>query len=262
MEQFFSKRWIDAEVRPGKQGGGFCAQTIPELHPYILVNYTGNLRDVMTVAHELGHGLHQVLAAKKVGILESEAPLTLAETASVFGEMLIFEDLLEKEKNPKRRLALLAGKIDDHFATVFRQIAMTDFELRSHEAGLAEGELASEKLSDLWIEANAEFYKDSVGLTPGYRHGWKYIPHFVHSPFYCYAYAFAQLFVLTLFRQYKENKNDFVPKYLEMLSCGGSKKPAQLAAILGLDIAHPSFWRSGLALLEEWVQEAEQLSRV
>ncbi len=259
-EMFFEKKWIDAEVRPGKRGGGFCAQTTPELHPYILVNYTGSLRDVMTVAHEVGHGLHQVLAGKRVGILESGAPLTMAETASVFGEMLIFEKVLEKERDPVKRLSLLAGKIDDNFATVFRQIALTDFELLAHENGLREGELSADRLSDLWIAANASLYGESVTLTPAYRHGWKYIPHFIHSPFYCYAYAFAQLFVFALFRKYKESPKAFIPLYFEILSLGGSRKPEEIAAIASLDIQKPDFWNLGLGVLEELVSEAEALA--
>ncbi|MBI3265574.1 MAG: M3 family oligoendopeptidase [Chlamydiae bacterium] len=238
-EQFFSKRWIDAEIREGKQGGGFCASTTPNLHPYILVNYTGSLRDVMTVAHELGHGLHQYLAGKRVGILESDSPLTLAETASVFGEMLIFEKILKNQNAPEKRLALICGKIDDNFATVFRQIALTHFELSAHTQGLEKGELSDQAFSDAWIEANREIYQESVILTESYRQGWKYIPHFVHTPFYCYAYAFAQLFVLSLFQKYKMNKTDFTPKYLEMLSLGGSKKPVEIANLMGLDLRDP-----------------------
>ncbi|MBI3316346.1 MAG: M3 family oligoendopeptidase [Candidatus Omnitrophica bacterium] len=258
-ERFFTERWIDAEVREGKQGGGFCCQTTPDLHPYILVNYTGTVRDVMTVAHELGHGLHQVLS-QKAGILESSAPLTMAETASVFGEMLIFDQLFDNEKDPGNRLALLCGKIDDNFSTVFRQVAMTDFELSAHESGLKEGELSSEVISDLWMRANAAMYGDSVTLTENYRHGWKYIPHFIHSPFYCYAYAFAQLFVLSLYAEYRKNKTAFVPRYLEMLSLGGSKKPGEIAAVGGIDIHRPGFWRSGLQFLEEMVARAETLA--
>ncbi len=258
-EQFFTKKWIDAEVREGKQGGGFCCQTTPALHPYILVNYTGSLRDVMTVAHELGHGMHQYLA-RRSGILESDAPLTMAECASVFGEMLIFEKILEKETDPKKRLALLCGKIDDNFATVFRQITMTDFELLAHETGLKEGELSAERLSDFWIQVNAGFYGPSVTLTDNYRHGWKYIPHFVHSPFYCYAYAFAQLFVLSLFQKYKEDPKSFIPKYFEMLSLGGSKKPEEIAKLAGLDIKNKDFWKSGLKILEGLVVQAEKLA--
>jgi oligoendopeptidase F len=259
-EQFFAKRWIDAEVREGKQGGGFCCQTTPDLHPYILVNYTGTVRDVMTVAHELGHGLHQFLS-RKAGILESGAPLTMAETASVFGEMLIFDKLFENEKDPENRLALLCGKIEDNFSTVFRQIAMTDFELTAHEHGLREGELSAETLGDLWIKANARMVGNSVILTDNYRHGWKYIPHFIHSPFYCYAYAFAQLFVLSLYQEYKKDKASFIPRYLEMLSLGGSKKPEEVAKLAGMDIRKPDFWNSGLQLLEEMVGRAETLAK-
>jgi oligoendopeptidase F len=259
VRAFFEKKWIDAEVRAGKRGGGFCCQTTPELHPYILVNYTGTLRDVMTVAHELGHGMHQFLS-RRAGILESDAPLTLAETASVFGEMIVFERILSGVSDPKKKLALLCGKIDDNFATVFRQIAMTDFELMAHEAGLAEGELPAERLSDFWMEANRRFYGDSVELTENYRQGWKYIPHFVHSPFYCYAYAFAQLFVLALFQVYKKNPGGFLPKYFEMLSLGGSRDPEEIAAIVGLDIRRADFWQSGLAILESLVAQAEELA--
>ncbi len=259
IEQFFSKRWIDAEVREGKQGGGFCCETTPELHPYILVNYTGTIRDAMTVAHECGHGLHQWLA-RKSGILESGAPLTMAETASVFGEMLIFEEILEKEKDPKKRLSLLCGKIDDNFSTVFRQIVLTDYELLSHEAGLKEGELSSERLSDFWIQANQAMYGNSVELTENYRHGWKYIGHFIHSPFYCYAYAFAQLYVLCLYQRYKEGKESFIPKYLEMLSLGGSRKPEEIAAIVGLNIRDPQFWDAGINLLDQLVTDAEKMA--
>ncbi len=258
---FFEKRWIDAEVRPGKQGGGFCCATTPTLHPYILVNFTGTLRDVMTVAHELGHGIHQYLA-RKVGILESDAPLTMAETASVFGEMLIFEKILEKEKDPKKRLNLICGKIDDNFATVFRQIAMSDFEIMAHDAGLKEGELSEQALSDLWIKANGALYGDSVILTDNYRHGWKYIPHFIHSPFYVYAYAFAQLFVLCLYQKYKEDKAAFLPIYFEMLSLGGSKKPVEIARLAGIDLADAAIWKKGILLLETLVTEAEKLAVV
>ena len=260
VEQFFSKRWIDAEVREGKSGGGFCCETTPDLHPYILVNYTGTVRDVMTVAHECGHGLHQWLA-RKAGILESDAPLTMAETASVFGEMLIFEKILASEKDQKKKLGLICGKIDDNFATVFRQIVLTDFELLTHETGLKTGELSSEAISDFWIEANAALYGDSVELTPSYRHGWKYITHFIHSPFYCYAYAFAQLYVLSLYQRYQEDKKAFIPAYFEMLSLGGSRKPEEIAALAGLDIRGSQFWQSGIDLLDKLVTEAEQLAK-
>ena len=260
VEQFFTHRWIDAEMREGKQGGGFCCETTPDLHSYTLVNYGGTLRDVMTVAHELGHGLHQHLA-RKVGILESSASLTMAETASVFGEMLIFEKLLDEETDPQKRLNLLCGKIDDNFATVFRQIVLTDFELTAHETGLKQGELSNEQLCGVWLKSNAEMYGSSIKLTDPYRHGWLYIPHFIHTPFYCYAYAFAQLFVLSLFQKYKEDKEAFIPNYLDMLSLGGSKKPEDISAIAGLNIRDPLFWRSGLKLLESLVKQAEELAK-
>jgi len=256
---FFDNKWIDAEVRPGKQSGGFCADTVPDLHPYILVNYTGSLRDVLTVAHEVGHGIHQYLS-RGAGILESGAPLTMAETASVFGEMLIFEKLASQEKNPRKRLALLCGQIDDQFATVFRQIALTDFEWAAHEAGLKNGELSDQILSEIWVDVNARLYGKSVILTDNYRHGWKYIPHFVHTPFYCYAYAFAQLFVLSLYEKYKADPKDFVPKYFQMLSFGGSRRPEEIAATCGVDLKDPKFWNRGLKLLERLVTEAETLA--
>ncbi len=259
VQQFFEKNWIDAEIRAGKQGGGFCCATTPDLHPYILVNYTGNIRDVSTVAHELGHGIHQYLA-RKAGIIETHAPLTMAETASVFGEMLIFDHILALENDPKKRLSLICGKIDDNFATVFRQISMTDFELRAHMQGLKQGELSEAELNTNWLEANAEFYGDSITLSDGYKHGWKYIPHFVHSPFYCYAYAFAQLFVLTLYQQYKSSPDGFVPKYFQILSLGGSKKPQEIADIMHTDLNDPEFWNQGLKLMEDLVLTAEQLA--
>ena len=259
VEQFFVNHWIDAEIREGKQGGGFCSETTPDLHPYILVNYTGSLRDVMTVAHECGHGLHQYLS-RKAGVLESSAPLTMAETASVFGEMIIFEGILGQEIKPKRKLALICGKIDDNFATVFRQITMTDFELTAHEAGLKEGELSSERLSDFWMEANQKFYGDSVILTNHYRHGWKYIPHFIHTPFYCYAYAYAQLFVLCLYQKYKQGKTAFIPNYLKMLSLGGSRTPEELASLMGINISDPNFWNLGIEILNQLVEQAETLA--
>ncbi|MBF0254438.1 MAG: M3 family oligoendopeptidase [Candidatus Omnitrophica bacterium] len=256
---FFERRWIDAEMRPAKQSGGFSCATTPDCHPSILVNFAGNIRDVGTVAHELGHGIHQYLA-RQAGILEADAPLTMAETASVFGEILTTEKLLSTLKEPRRRLGLIMNQIDDQFATVFRQIALTDFELKSHEAGLKNGELSEEALNGFWITSNTELYGQSAELTENYRHSWKYIPHFIHTPFYCYAYSFAQLFVLALYQKYKENPAGFVPAYLEMLSAGGSKKPEELARIMGLELRDPGFWQTGLKLLANLVGEAESLA--
>jgi oligoendopeptidase F len=257
--RFFERRWIDAELRPGKRGGAFSASTVPSVHPYVMLNYTGTLRDVMTVAHELGHGVHQSLAREQ-GLFEQDTPLTLAETASVFGEMLVFRRLLKEERDPKTRLALLCGKIEDAFATVFRQVAMTRFEEKLHAARRSEGELPIERISALWLEANAPMHGDAVRLSDDYAWWWLYIPHFVHSPFYCYAYAFGELLVLALLRRYDEEGEAFVPRYLDLLRAGGSQAPATLLAKLGLDVTDPRFWDGGLAVLDAMVREAEELA--
>jgi oligoendopeptidase F len=257
--RFFDERWIDAELRPGKRGGAFSASTVPSVHPYVLLNYTGNLRDVMTVAHELGHGVHQHLAAGQ-GLFEQDTPLTTAETASVFGEMLVFRHLLREESDPAVRLGLLCAKLEDAFATVFRQVAMTRFEQSLHTARREEGELPIDRVNTLWLDANRPMFGDSVRLSDDYGWWWLYIPHFVHSPFYCYAYAFGELLVLALLRRYDEQGPDFVPRYLELLASGGSQSPAELLAKLDLDITDPGFWDGGLALLEEMVAEAERLA--
>jgi oligoendopeptidase F len=258
-ERFFERRWIDAELRPGKRGGAFSASTVPSAHPYVLLNYTGTQRDVMTLAHELGHGAHQWLAREQ-GLFEHDTPLTLAETASVFGEMLVFRRLLREESDPKTRLALLCGKIEDAFATVFRQVVMTRFEQKLHAARRGEGELPIERVSALWMEANRPMHGDAVRLTDDYALWWLYIPHFVHSPFYCYAYAFGELLVLALLRRYDAEGAAFVPRYLELLRAGGSESPAVLLARIGLDVTDPAFWDGGVALLGELVEEAERLA--
>ena len=258
--RFFDERWIDAELREGKRGGAFCASTLPNLHPYVLLNYTGNLRDVMTVAHELGHGVHQVLAAEQ-GLFELDTPLTTAETASVFGEMLVFRRLMREESNPKVRLGLLCGKLEDAFATVFRQVAMTRFEQALHAARREEGELAIPRIGELWMEANQPMFGDSVHLSDDYAWWWLYIPHFVHSPFYCYAYAFGELLVLALLRRYDEEGDAFVPRYLDLLRAGGSDTPQALLSRIQLDISDSAFWSGGLSLLEDLVAEAEELAR-
>jgi oligoendopeptidase F len=258
--RFFAERWIDAELRPGKRAGAFCASTVPAVHPYVLLNYTGTPRDVMTVAHELGHGVHQYLARDR-GLFEQDTPLTTAETASVFGEMLVFRRLLREEADPKARLALVCGKIEDAFATVFRQVAMTRFEGLLHAARRAEGELATSRVNELWMEANRPMFDDAVHLSDDYAWWWLYIPHFVHSPFYCYAYAFGELLVLALLRRYDEEGPAFVPRYLDLLRAGGSDSPPALLSRIGLDIADPAFWSGGLALLEDLVAEAESLAR-
>ena len=256
---FFERRWIDAELRNGKRGGAFSASTIPSSHPYVMLNYTGTLRDVMTLAHELGHGVHQVLSRAR-GLFEMDAPLTTAETASVFGEMLTFRRLLRDEPDPAVRLGLLCGKLEDAFATVFRQVVMTRFEEKLHRARRAEGELPIPRINELWMEANRPMFGESVALRDDYAWWWLYIPHFVHSPFYCYAYAFGELLVLALVQRYDEEGAAFVPRYLAMLEAGGSQSPREVVAHTGLDIGDPDFWERGLALLEKMVAEAESLA--
>jgi len=258
-ERFFAERWIDAELRQGKRGGAFSASTVPSVHPYVMLNYTGNLRDVMTVAHELGHGVHQYLAREQ-GLFQQDTPLTTAETASVFGEMLVFRRLMKEESDPQVRLALLCGKLEDAFATVFRQVVMTRFEQMLHSARRAEGELPIERINSLWMQSNQPMLGDAVKLTDDYAWWWLYIPHFVHSPFYCYAYAFGELLVLALMRCYDEEGAAFVPRYLELLRAGGSDTPQALLRRVGLDIGDPAFWRGGLRLLEGMVEEAERLA--
>jgi oligoendopeptidase F len=258
--EFFAKHWIDAEPRPGKRGGAFCSGTVPSLHPVVLMNFTDRLRDVMTLAHELGHGLHFYLA-QPVGYLQHSTPLTTAEMASVFGEMLTFRRLLEIHTDPRIRLGLLCSKIEDAFATVFRQVVLTRFELSAHRARDAEGELTTERLNELWIAANQPMFGDSVQLTQEYGWWWMYIGHFIHTPFYCYAYAFGELLVLALFQKYKQEGEAFVPKYLDLLAAGGSDAPDRLLAKLGVDVNDPGFWELGLRLLEDMVTEAEQLAK-
>lgn len=257
---FFKKHWMDAELRPGKRGGAFCCGTSSDLHPYILANYTDKLRDAITIAHELGHGIHMYLAQKQ-GYLQIDTPLTLAETASVFGEMLAFHSLMEKQNDSKAKLGLLCGRIEDAFATVFRQACMTRFEQKAHEARRKEGELTPEALSKFWMEVNQKMFKDSVKLTDGYSLWWCYIPHFIHTPFYCYAYSFGQLLVLSLYARYRKEGKKFVPKYLEMLAAGGSESPEELTRKMGLDITKPSFWNEGLKIIEEMIGEAERLAK-
>jgi len=257
-ERFFAGRWIDAEVRPGKQGGAFCVSPSPSLHPYILCNHTDNLRDAMTLAHELGHGLHGWLARKQT-LFNYDTPLTMAETASVFAESLVFDRLLAAEREPGVRLALLAGKIEDICATVFRQTVLTRFEQAAFR-GRAAGRLTADGVCQDWLQANRAYYGDAVELPESYRWGWSYIPHFIHSRFYCYAYVFGELLVLSLYRQYKEEGAAFVPKYLQLLEAGGSDSPERLLAPLGVDFRDAAFWQRGFAELQELVVQAEALA--
>jgi oligoendopeptidase F len=259
IAEFFEKRWIDAELRPGKRSGAFSSSAVPSAHPYILMNFTDKLRDVMTLAHELGHGLHQYLA-RPIGYLQCDTPLTTAETASVFGEMLTFRRLTERQADPRIRLALLCSKIEDAFATVFRQVVLTRFEQALHRARREEGELPVEKVNELWLAANRPMHGDVVQLTDDYGWWWLYIGHFVHVPFYCYAYAFGELLVLALVQKYRQEGEAFVPRYLELLSAGGSEAPHVLLARLGVDVTDPGFWSLGLQLLDDMVGEAESLA--
>jgi oligoendopeptidase F len=259
IREFFDKNWIDAELRDGKRGGAFSSSTVPSAHPYILMNFTDKLRDVMTLAHELGHGLHQYLS-RGVGYLQCDTPLTTAEMASVFGEMLTFQRLQQRYPEPRLRLAMLCGKIEDSFATVFRQVVLTRFEQSLHKARHEQGELTTEQINELWLSANRPMHGDVVRLTDGYGWWWSYIGHFVHVPFYCYAYAFGELLVLALVRKHKQEGAAFVPRYLELLSAGGSAAPHVLLAKLGVDVNAPSFWELGLRLLDDMVAEAEQLA--
>lgn len=255
--EFFAKRWIDAEIRKGKRGGAFCASPSPQLHPYILCNYTDNLRDVMTVAHELGHGLHGTLSRKQ-SFLNYDTPLTTAETASVFGEMLVFDYLVENQNDPQVQIALIAGKIEDAFATVFRQNVLTRFE-QAVFAKRQVGRLTPQAIGDLWVEANEKYYGGAVEMPEGYRWGWSYIPHFIHTRFYCYSYVFGELLVLSLYRMYREQGKGFVPRYLTLLEAGGSDSPEALLKPLGVDIHDAKFWQKGFDEIRSLVQRVEKL---
>ncbi|HZT82795.1 MAG TPA: M3 family oligoendopeptidase [Gemmataceae bacterium] len=259
VRDFFDRSWIDATLRPGKRGGAFSSSTVPSAHPYILMNYTDRLRDVMTLAHELGHGVHQYLS-RPVGYLQCDTPLTTAETASVFGEMLTFQRLQQLYPEPRVRLGMLCSKIEDAFATVFRQVVLTRFEQALHRERGAKGELTTEQINDLWMAANRPMHGDVVRLTDGYAWWWLYIGHFIHVPFYCYAYAFGELLVLALVQKYKQEGPAFVPRYLELLAAGGSEAPHVLLARLGVDVNDPGFWELGLKLLGDMVSEAEELA--
>ncbi|MFN9199800.1 MAG: M3 family oligoendopeptidase [Planctomycetaceae bacterium] len=257
-QQFFDLRWIDAEVRPTKRGGAFSASTIPSVHPYILVNWTDKLRDVSTLAHELGHGIHQYLSRKQT-YFNFHHPLTTAETASVMGEFLTFDHVMETTRDPQVRLGLLCSKIEDAFATVFRQTVLTRFEQLVHNARRQE-RLSSEQLCEFWWQANGRLYGDAVDMFEPYRWGWAYIPHFVHTPFYCYAYVFGELLVLSLYRMYQEEGKRFVPRYFELLESGSIDAPERLLAKAGADISEPGFWQKGLDVLGDMVTKAEQLA--
>ncbi|MEJ2625115.1 MAG: M3 family oligoendopeptidase [Pseudolabrys sp.] len=257
-EDFFDKRWIDAPVRPGKQPGAFSHPTVPSAHPYVMLNYQGKPRDVMTLAHELGHGVHQVLAAPN-GALMAPTPLTLAETASVFGEMLTFRKLLAETKDKKQRKAMLAAKVEDMINTVVRQIAFYSFERKVH-LERRNGELTSDKICELWMSVQAESLGPAIELKPGYETFWVYIPHFIHSPFYVYAYAFGDCLVNSLYAVYEQSEAGFAERYLEMLAAGGTKHHSELLAPFGLDARDPTFWDNGLNVIANLIEELEAIS--
>ena len=255
---FFERRWIDAPVTPGKRGGAFSHGAVPSAHPYVLMNYTGKVRDVQTLAHELGHGVHQYLSRTQ-GYLHADTPLTTAETASVFGEMLVFQRLMQQEDNPRNKLAMLVSKIDDTLATVFRQTAMNRFEHRIHTARREQGELSAEQLGDFWLETQQAMFQGSVTLGEHYRHWWSYIPHFLHTPGYVYAYSFGELLVLALYARYLEEGAAFPDKYLGLLAAGGSDWPHVLVGRLGIDLTDLDFWHQGLGAIEDLITQAEEL---
>ncbi|ABR61514.1 M3 family oligoendopeptidase [Sinorhizobium medicae] len=257
--RFFDDGWIDAPVRPGKAPGAFAHPTVPSVHPYVLVNYMGKPRDVMTLAHELGHGVHQVLAGAQ-GALMASTPLTLAETASVFGEMLTFRALLDRTKDRRERKAMLAQKVEDMINTVVRQIAFYDFERKVHTAR-KEGELTAEDLGRIWMSVQSESLGPAIRLSESYETYWAYIPHFIHSPFYVYAYAFGDCLVNSLYAVYQNAERGFQEKYFDMLKAGGTKHHSELLAPFGLDAADPSFWAQGLSMIEGLIDELEALDK-
>ncbi|MBS8273861.1 oligoendopeptidase F [Thalassospira tepidiphila] len=257
-QKFFDNPWIDVPPRAGKSSGAFAHPTVPSAHPYLLLNYHGKTRDVMTLAHELGHGVHQVLAAEQ-GYFLSDTPLTLAETASVFGEMLTFQSMLRSESDPKMKRIMLAGKVEDMLNTVVRQIAFFEFEKRVHEKR-REGELTVDEICEIWIAVQHESLGDAIRYEDEYKYYWSYIPHFIHSPFYVYAYAFGDCLVNSLYDVYQGAEDGFQQKYLDMLKAGGTKRHQELLAPFGLDASDPAFWQRGLNMIKRMIDELEELS--
>lgn len=260
VQGFFDGGYIDAPVREGKRGGAFCAYTVPSQHPYVMLNWTSRRRDVLTLAHELGHGVHAALARPQ-GVFQQGTPLTLAETASVFGEELTFGRLLAETPDPEQRLALLAESIEGQIATVFRQIAMNRYEHALHTARREEGELSVDRINELWRTSQEAMLGDSVEISEGYGTWWSYVPHFINTPGYVYAYAYGQLLALSVYRRYEEEGESFVPAYLDMLRAGGSRSPEELGKIVGVDLADPGFWDAGLDLVARQLTAAEDAAR-
>jgi oligoendopeptidase F len=259
VEDFFTHSWIDAPVVPGKAGGAYCMPVTPRHHPYVMLNFTGKLRDALTLAHELGHGLHDRLASKQ-HIFDFHPPLTLAETASVFGEALTFDRIMSEERDPKVRLAMLCSQVEDAFSTVFRQVAFNRYEDACHMARRSEGELAVEQLGELYQAKLQPMFGDALTLTDEHKVWWSYVGHFLHAPGYVYAYAFGNLLALSVYHRYLESGPDFVEDYLEFLAAGGSTRPDELVKRIGMDITDPGFWDSGLKILDGMVTEVERLA--
>lgn len=260
IDDFLDNPWIDGPVRPGKRGGAFCSYGVPSAHPYVMLNYTHLRRDVLTLAHELGHGVHAVLGGSQ-GVFHMATPLTLAETASVFGETLVFGELLEASPTPESRLSLLAESIEGSIATVFRQVAMNRFEHLVHTSRREEGEISVERFGELWATSQEELLGDAVEVTEGYKSWWSYVPHFVASPGYVYAYAYGQLLALAVYGRYEEEGPGFEADYVNLLRAGGSKSPEELGKIVGVDLTDPGFWDKGLDLVERKLDAAEQAAR-
>ena len=255
----FFDGYIDAPPQPGKQGGAFAHPAVPSAHPYVLLNYTGRRRDVMTLAHELGHGVHQVLS-NRLGLFNASTPLTLAETASIFGETITFGRIVSEERDPRARLALLGGRIEDIIASVFRQIAMNRFEARIHYRRRQQGELPPDAIGEQWLATQRIMFGDALTISDEYKSWWSYIPHFIHTPGYVYAYAFGNLLALAVYARYEKEGESFVPSYLQLLSAGGSDSPDALGHLVGVDLTDPDFWNAGLQVVDELVSEAEALA--
>lgn len=261
VRRFFEENWVHAALLPNKRGGAFAHPTVPSAHPYIFLNFTGKARDVKTLAHELGHGVHMYLSMEAQGYIGAYTPLTTAEMASVFGEMMVFDDLMKKEPDPAARLAMVADKIEDMFGTVFRQVSMNRFEDRLHNTRRAEGELPTERINALWMETQRAMFGDSVRLRDDYGLWWSYIPHFINTPGYVYAYAFGELLVLALYKLYQQRGEAFVPQYLDVLAAGDSDYPDRILARVGVDLTDPAFWNQGIETIRELIEQEEALAR-
>ncbi len=260
-QAFFDNNWIHAPVLPTKRGGAYASPTVASANPYVFLNYLGDTRNITTLAHELGHGIHMYLSGKKHGLWGLYTPLTTAEMASTFAEMLVFQDLMAAEDDKEVQLSMLVEKIEDTFATVFRQISMNRFEDKMHTARRSEGELTTERFNELWLETQRDMFGDSVTMTDEYGYWWSYVPHFLHTPGYVYAYAFGELLVLALYKIYQEEGDSFVPKYINLLADGDSNYPDKLLAEVGVDINDPNFWQKGVDVVAEMVEQAETLAK-